>query len=286
MLFIEPHAGVTPVTQFIESAHRTLDINAYLVTDRRVLAAIAATVRRGVRVRILIDRKPYGGRPRGEVGHLKATGAIVRFAPPRFTGKYRFDHAKYMVSGESVEMGSANLTWSAYTKNREYLWTAQQPAVAHALHTVFHADWRQQAAGPGPRRVLVLSPGATPALLRVIGQPGSVCIESEEMGKDRPILAALRRKGASAQVVLPSRLNRYDRKIAGTLAQAGVRVRYLTTPYLHAKLIAGTTAAFIGSENFTWTSLNRNREVGILLGQPDAGHLSNQCERDWRAASP
>jgi hypothetical protein len=190
-----------------------------------------------------------------------------------------------MVSGSSFELGTANLTWSALGgRNREYLDIARQTAVAHALQDVFTADWHNRPAGDAPRQTLVLSPGATLALVAVIHQPGAVCIESEELGKDRAILSALRAKGTQAQVLLPTTLNRYDRHIAHGLAADGVRVRYLVAPYLHAKLIAGPREAFLGSENFTWTSLNRNREVGIILGNPAAARLDRQCTRDWSAA--
>ena len=283
-LYIEPHAGVGPVIAFIQQARGTLDINAYLATDRRVIQAITQDVRHGIHVRIVIDRRPYGGRPRGEIARLRATGAQVRSAPGRFSGRYRFDHAKYMVSGRRAEIGTANLTWSAFHKNREYLDIIRQPAITHALRTVFAADWYNRPAGNAPCQSLVLSPGATPALVAVIRQPGAVCIESEELGKDRAILDALRAKGAQARILLPATLSRYDRRIARGFAADGVRVRTLATPYLHAKLIAGRTEAFLGSENFIWTSLHRNREVGILLGNPIAARLDRQCLRDWAAA--
>ena len=286
MLAIEPGAGSAPLARLIAQARQTLDINMYLFTDRPLIAAVRAAVARGVHVRILLDRRPYGGRPRGEVQTLRATGAEVHFAPARFTGRYRFDHAKYLVTGNHVAIGTANFTWSAFHRNREYDWLARQPAVAQALRTVFRADWTDHPAGVAPRRTLVLSPGATPALLAAIRQPGPICIESEEMGNDRPILAALRQKGRLARIVLPTTLSRYDRRFARALTAAGVHVRFLASPYIHAKLIAGPREAFIGSENFSWTSLNRNREVGVMLGEPDAQRLFERCEGDWARAQP
>ena len=286
MLAIQPHAGTGPLVHLITHARGTLDINMYLFTDRPLIRAVRAAVARGVRVRVILDRRPYGGRPRGEVQTLRATGARVRFAPPRFTGRYRFDHAKYLVTGARVAIGSANFTWSAFHRNREYDWIAHQPAVAQALRLVFRADWTGHRAGAVPRQNLVLSPGATPGILAAIRQPGVVCIESEEMGNDRPILAALRQKGRRAQIVLPTTLSRYDQRFVRALAAAGVRARFLASPYIHAKLIAGSSEAFIGSENFSWTSLNRNREVGVMLGQPDAHRLFTQCELDWSRARP
>lgn len=279
MIFVEPGAGVAPLIAFIRQATRRLDINAYLVTDRAVLAAIGTDTRRHVVVRVLLDRHPYGGRPRGEVRALTAAGAHVRFAPARF----RFDHAKYLIAdGRRVEIGSANLTYAAFAKNREYFWISRQPQAVQALRTVFAADWAGRPVGPGPRRDLILSPGSATALAAVISQPGAVCIESEEMGADRSIVAALRRKGPHASVVLPVRLSRSDRRVAQTLRAAGVRVRFLRYPYLHAKLIVGPAVAFVGSENFSWTSLYKNREAGVLLGNPDRQALQDQCLRDWR----
>ena len=285
MLFIEPHAGITPVIRFVREARARLDINTYLLTDRRVLAAVHDAVRRGVRVRVIIARHPYGHRPRGELARLRATGAMVRYAPPRFTGRYVFDHAKYMVSGNHGEIGTANMSWSAFHRNREYLWVGHDARIAAALRTVFQADWQRRHAGPGPRQVLVLSPGATGALVRLLRAPGRVCVESEEIGHDRPILAALRAKGPAADLLLPARLNRYDRRIARLVASQGVHVRFLRSPYLHAKLIADPSRAFIGSENLSPTSLRRNREVGLILQRRAARRLFAQCQRDYARAS-
>ncbi len=285
MLFIEPHAGVAPVIHFVRDARTRLDINTYLLTDRRVLAAVHAAVRHGVRIRIIIARHPYGHRPRGELARLRATGAAVRYAPPRFTGRYVFDHAKYMVSGDHGEIGTANMTWSAFHRNREYLWVGRDARIAKALRAVFRADWARRQAGAAPRRVLVLSPGATGALVRLLQAPGRVCVESEELGHDRPILAALSAKGPAADLLLPARLNRYDRRIARRVASEGVHVRFLRTPYLHAKLIAKPTQAFIGSENLSLSSLQRNREVGLILPRRAAHRLFAQCQRDFARGS-
>ncbi len=278
MLLIEPAAGSAPIAAFIRTARRRLDINAYMVTDRKILAALAADARHGVDIRVLLDQHPYGGRPSGERRAIQATGAHVRFAPQRF----RFDHAKYLIAdGRKIAIGSANLTYAAFHKNREYIWVSRQPQAVRALRAVFAADWAGRPAGAAPRASLILSPGSTAALVRLIGQPGPVCVETEELGRDRPILAALRRKGPDAAVVLPASSSA-DRKEARALAHSGVRVRFLRHPYLHAKLIVGPEAAFIGSENFSWTSLNANREVGVVLGNPDRGLLFQQCARDWQ----
>jgi len=55
--------------------------------------------------------------------------------------------------------------------------------------------------------------------------------------------------------------------------------------YLHAKLIVADGVAFVGSENMSLTSLEKNREVGVLVTEP-AGQaiIKTQFESDWAAS--
>ena len=53
-LFIEPNAGPAPIIQVINTAHRELDIGVYYLSDRKLLSAVRAAVRRGVDVRIIV----------------------------------------------------------------------------------------------------------------------------------------------------------------------------------------------------------------------------------------
>jgi len=50
---------------------------------------------------------------------------------------------------------------------------------------------------------------------------------------------------------------------------------------MHAKMIVGNHLAFIGSENFTQTSLEDNREMGVLLKGWDTLKLEKQFHSDW-----
>jgi phosphatidylserine/phosphatidylglycerophosphate/cardiolipin synthase-like enzyme len=60
------------------------------------------------------------------------------------------------------------------------------------------------------------------------------------------------------------------------LARAGIHISYYSSSagfYIHGKVIEadyGTSHAkiFIGSENFSSTSLNRNRELGLITSSP------------------
>ena len=54
--------------------------------------------------------------------------------------------------------------------------------------------------------------------------------------------------------------------------------------YIHAKaIIADNDYAFVGSENFSFNSLNKNRELGIFVKDPSIiSSLENTFTTDWQ----
>lgn len=293
-LYIEPLAGPAPIIQVIQSARREISAGVYYLSDRPILNALKAAHARGVDVRIIIEGKPYGMRAwqvRKEEKAIEATGATLHLAPYRFTshgGHYAFQHSKYLCSGHECEIGTANFDWSAFHKNREYLYVTKNPTVVQATNAVFNADWNNRRAPAYAHRVLVLSPGTSAVqLIMVINQQGPVDIESEELGPYAPTLDAIAAKGALARIILPASINTTGKRDVAFLRSHGVRVRLMPKSplYMHAKMIVGGSEAFVGSENFSQTSMEVNREMGLLLGGRDIEDLQAQFDRDWNRAN-
>ncbi|OFC35543.1 phospholipase D-like domain-containing protein [Acidithiobacillus caldus] len=291
MIYIEPQAGTAPIVQIIDQSKKEINLEVYFLSDSKILHALAAAKARGVRVRIILDKKPDGisaWKVEQEKHRALATGAQFRWAPKRFTSNHRywqFMHAKYLCNLHECEIGSANFGWDDFHRNRDYLFTTHNPHIVEAANAVFRADWTNTHAPAYVHHYLVLSPRHSAAdLERVIEQPGPVDIESEEMGPYRPILKAIARKGAQARVILPANIDRTDQRDVQYLREHGVRVHLMPVRpiYMHAKMMVGSSLGFIGSENFTETSLNWNREMGVLIHRPESlAKLRSQFEKDW-----
>ncbi len=294
MLYIEPNAGPAPIVQVIQAARHSVDLNVYYLSSRPILSALEAARQRGVQVRVILDGKPYGMKPR-QVSHefraAEALGLQVRPAPSRFEatgGRYVYDHAKYVCNRRECAIGTANFDYSAFHYNREYIQVTSKPGQVAAARAVFAADWNNRAAGPAVRSALVLSPGATTQMVTIIDQGTPVDIESEELGNDSRILQAIARLGRQARVLLPASLSAADRRNVQWLRAQGVQVRLLSKRpiYLHAKMIVGLHSAFIGSENFSVSSLERNREMGLEIRNNNTlERLRHQFNQDWHAAA-
>ena len=85
-------------------------------------------------------------------------------------------------------------------------------------------------------------------------------------------LAVVLLAATDVQVCGENQGGEYDRAYS-ELARAGIRISYYSSSagfYIHGKVIAadyGTAhgKVFIGSENFSNTSLNDNRELGLII---------------------
>ncbi|RZD18047.1 MAG: GTP-binding protein [Candidatus Acididesulfobacter diazotrophicus] len=283
MLYIMPNAGVIPIVRFINNAKRDLDVNVYYLSDKPILNAVRYAIKRGVDVKIMIDGKPYRMSIRKEKREIKRTGAHFEI-DKMFDRKYVFDHAKYMLDNHEALIGTANFDWSAFHKNREYEYTTYNKNIISSLKNIFNSDYSGVKFNGHINHNLVVSPGATQKILSMIDQPGSIDIETEELGYYRPILSALAKKGSAVKIIVPSSISNYDKKIIRFLEKYRVKIRLMParTVYIHAKTIVGRQKAFIGSENFTYTSLNKNREVGIIIYNDQLiNKLKNQFNNDW-----
>ena len=84
-------------------------------------------------------------------------------------------------------------------------------------------------------------------------------------------------KGVELILPMPSSSSATNPDVS-RLESGGVQVRYSTTLYMHAKLIiVDSTLGFTGSENFSSNSLDNNRELGIVIGDPQAVGMPAGC---------
>ena len=74
----------------------------------------------------------------------------------------------------------------------------------------------------------------------------------------------------------------------GFLARAGIDIRMLDAPYVHAKaIIVDGQSAFVGSQNLTANSLDGNREAGVVLSDLLAvSRLQATFDHDFAIATP
>lgn len=286
-IFIQPGDGRRPILDEVEAATTSIDLEIYIVSDDEILEALEAARARGVNVRVLLEEHPYGGGggQQGIFDRLVAAGIDVRWSNPIF----RFSHIKMMViDHDLLIIMNQNLTTSSFTGNRELGVITTTPEAVQAASAIFEADWAQDAEPlPGP---LVVSPTNARSSLQdlIDGAQTSVDVYAEVL-RDPDLLGALEAaslRGVTVRVIISPSAS-YDAERA-SLADAGVQVRLLRSLYVHAKMIlVDGQRAFVGSQNISATSLDQNRELGIIVSDPvSLARLSRVFDIDFTAATP
>ena len=181
-----------------------------------------------------------------------------------------------------------HLTKSAFTTNREFGVVTNRPDVVQSAAAIFEADWvRGAEPDPGP---LVVSPTNAREQVLALVREAQVSLELyAEVLRDREMLDALAaavERGVRVRVIVSPSAD-FAAEV-DELAVSGVDIRLSSSLYIHAKLIvADGERAFIGSQNLSATSLDQNRELGVIVDDPvNLARLTRTFAIDFRSATP
>jgi phosphatidylserine/phosphatidylglycerophosphate/cardiolipin synthase-like enzyme len=290
-LFVEPDAGEAPIVHTIESAQSSVWLEVYLLTDNNVIHVLEDAANRGVDVRVLLELNPLGGATSAQETLQKLQTAGIK-AEGSDTA-YRYTHEKALiVDGATVLIMTANLTKSALggssaATNREYGVIDTNAQDVQEAADIFVADWQRSTTTLTDPN-LVVSPINARVRLNgfIMNASETLLVEDEELydiGSESALIAAAKR-GVTVEVILPAPSSSTGSNAdVSRLLAGGVYVRYDGALYMHAKMmVANNAQAFVGSENFSSTSLDRNRELGILITEKSViTTLSTTFQQDW-----
>lgn len=257
----------------------------YQLEDEDVEQALVQAEGRRVTVRVILDQNYHSLK---SYQYLQARGVAVRWA----TVRYAITHQKTLVvDDKTAVIMTFNLRAQFYSTSRDFGLVDCDPADVTAIEQTFAADWQDRSLIATSGDNLVWSPGSAPALLTLIDHAQtSLEIYNEEMADDRitAALAQAARRGVRVRVVMTEQSD-WDEAFAH-LRMAGAEVH--TYPananlYIHAKMVlADSKTAFVGSENFSDYSLDKNRELGLIIHDSSViKALSAVFESDFAAVA-
>lgn len=295
-VFVEPDDGEQVITSAIRSAHKSIWLEIYILTDRNVIHALEEAANQGLDVRVMLEPHPFGGGPSPSktMDELAAAGIKTQPTDPSFS----LTHEKGMIiDGTVVYIMTANFSRSALGgssgssgfTNREYGIIDTNPRDAQAVSAIFTADWNRTTAQFNDPDLVVSPVNSRNDFDTLINSAhNSLLIEAEEMN-DSDIEQALvnaAQRGVHVEIILPAAQgSSRDSNSAGiaTIKQGDLQVREDPQLYMHAKIIVvDGKEAFVGSENISAQSLDQNRELGIIVSDANVlSRLQTTFQKDW-----
>jgi phosphatidylserine/phosphatidylglycerophosphate/cardiolipin synthase-like enzyme len=280
-----PDDGETPQVSVLGKAQHDIRMMIYEMGYGGIFDTIKAKAAAGVQVRVMLDEGTTSNQKYYDA--LTAAGVDVRWSDPKFP----YMHAKFfVVDGEEAVLSTGNYSYT-YSIVRERNFTAHLTDAQDVadLVALFDADWDKKDPDLSCTR-LVVSPINSRA--RILGLLKSaqktLDIESMQFADTdvRSAVSARAQAGVKVRVMLadPSWIDA-NAGAATYLKNFGVPVKYMSKPGVHVKafVVDGTTA-YVGSENFSYTSLSSNREVGIFTNDPSSVKpVADTFEKDFAA---
>jgi cardiolipin synthase len=291
-LITEPDQGLTPIYNYLQSATKSIDMTMYALQDTQAEDLLGDEAAKGITVRVILDgssNEKTNNTP--AYNYLSAHGVQVVWSNPAYT----YTHEKSIVVDDtSVAIMTLNLQSQYYSTSRDFAVIDHDASDVKAVEAVFNADFKDASITPSDGDDLVWSPtdSQTQLLALINNASSSLVVENEEMD-DTDItnaLASAAKRGVDVEVIMTDDDGDYDSEF-NTLTAAGVHVvTYAESAslYIHAKVIlADGKRAFIGSENFSNTSLNENRELGLITtNSAILSSLQSTLASDYSGATP
>jgi len=299
-LIVEPDDGRTLVLQALNAATKSIDLTIYELSDPQIMSALESAQARKVVVRVLYNWNSFTPRMQQTditpvVQKLTQAGIQCRPAPRAF----EVTHEKaFAIDGATAIVMSFNLTAEYFGTTRDFGIVTTVPAEVAEVDAVFQADWSGNPIAPNVAS-LVWSPNNSHAKLTALINSAKktldiYCEEAEDPGTLGAMVAAVKRgvkvRFIAAVLSGEGKINGNARGVT-TLLNGGVEAVCKSFLYIHAKMALadyGTlqAQAYIGSENFGCTSLDKNRECGIIVSEPAIlDRLNNTYASDWTKPS-
>jgi phosphatidylserine/phosphatidylglycerophosphate/cardiolipin synthase-like enzyme len=292
-VFVEPDDHMQTIYRAVANAKHSIDIVMYEFDDQNLENLLAETAKRGVTIRILLNKnQAFSGKispqQQAALDFFQSHGISAEFAPAYFT----FTHQKTIVIDDQIALVmTMNLASKYYATSRDFGVALSDPTDISAIEKTFDADWNQKTIPSQNGDDLLWSPGAETAMLNIInGTQKTLDVYNEEMYDDTitDALIAAAKRGVEVRVTMTYSTG--EKSVFNNLVQNRVQLKTYASSskklYIHAKMIlADNDYAIVGSQNFSWTSLEKNRELGIFITDPNSiSVLEKTFQEDFDAA--
>jgi cardiolipin synthase len=270
-LIIEPDQTMTPIYNFVSSATKSIDVTMYEMTDVMFTDLLTYAAKKGIAVRVILDQNLEMSDNTAAYTALTMGGVQVHWANPA----YASTHQKTITIDRATSaIMTLNFASIDYATSRDFAYLTNDAADVAAIETTFEADFTNAQITPPTATDLVWSPtNAVSSLTGIInGAKSSLLVENEEMSDDEVVeaLASAAKRGVDVKIAMEDSTTytvEFNELVAAGAKLATYSHRHL---YIHAKIILAdygmsSAKAFLGSENFTYSSLQKNREIGLIV---------------------
>lgn len=249
----------------LSHARHAVYAEVYEITCTAVTDDLINLAQHGVEVYLVLSGHVYGGIPSDEnecVSRLNSSGVHVRF-------QYNFTyvHSKvFVIDNSTVILGSMNPTYYGFNVDKSVDLVIQNSTIAKVYATIILNDYRNVPTNSVNYPGIVVSPiNSDSRISTLLSQPGTLYIAMEELYPSSDLFSEISSHNTIIGVV-----STYSED-----SEASSQFGLAQDKDMVAKVIVVGDYVYVGSVNLDSTSLTENRELGIIVKDPQ---LASQLE--------
>ncbi len=280
-LYIGPFKNFDFYKNILLSAQKNLDIEIYNITLDDIKKIFKQLASNGVDLKIITEKnqyKSYGYSFENLEKSLQTSWLELK--NDEGIG-ITYLHVKSFIFDDKFIIQTANLTYSAFKTNRETFFVSRNKNIRDSLKKIFEKDWNHEKVQEKDvaANLLVCNVNCRNKLETLLkSAQKSIYIWHQNLSDNEIINILKTKKNLDLKIILSdSKENDEAKKLFFD------QTKYISSPYIHNKwIIIDNKYLIIWSFNITKNSLDNNREVSIILIDPD---LINQYQQafslDW-----
>jgi phosphatidylserine/phosphatidylglycerophosphate/cardiolipin synthase-like enzyme len=256
--------NTTKIVDYVKSAKKAVYMEVYVFTYKPLADALVDAARRGVEVYVVLSVRVYGGVPqqaRDIAKYLEDNGVKVRW-----NRDFPNVHTKlYVIDNETVIIGNINPTVSGFHRNKGVMLVIRNATLARQLATIVLNDFHGRYPRYNFPGVLVSPINSQQGLEWILTQNGDLYIAMEQIYMDSGLVPYILQ---------------YPRYFA-VVARTDADIKAAIDQNLVAKIIVVGPYVYVGSINIGYYSIQRNREVGLLIYNPQLADRLRALILQW-----
>ena len=268
------------IVEKIDNSKKRVYVEVYMITENRIKQALKKAKDKWINVKVLIEKNPYKANNinNKHYSFLEKSWIEVKWSDP---DKFSLNHSKFLIIDDEAIVSTGNLTYSSFTFNRDMFLFLKDKEIVKNLLNIFEKDFwfssdtenetiTEEKIKSIYNHNLVVSPEYSRIKIEKMFLQAEKNIKMYfQYLSDQELIDILiekSKKGVEIEIIIDKTFYDEQKEKIKNLEEYWIKIRKLEKIKMHSKaILTDGKYLFIGSINFSRYSLDKNREVWILL---------------------
>lgn len=263
----------TPNMQFrsqllksITSCDTRVYLETYILTDREIQEALIQA-NNNCEIKVLLEKNPYKAYNLNNKAFDKLKDAWVNVVWNN-ADNYALNHSKLLIIDDTIILSTGNYSYSTFTKNRDFFIFSRDNDLKQTIVSTFISDFEGKKQHFFHNNFLTSPNNSRDKIEKLINSSEkNIEMYFPYTGDDslKKLLIQKAHSGIEIKLLVDKKADTSKNNELQELSNVGIDVRIFNGS-LHAKaILVDKKYLYLGSINFSYYSLDKNREMWVLL---------------------